>query len=116
MMNRRYLTILICALSVLPRGLMAQQTTCDTLTLSAVQQLAAAADPRVREINLQSRATDLRVRNIKTESLPSLSFEGFAQHQSDVVTFPTVLPQFAGLIHPPHNTFDAYLRVQQSVY
>lgn len=116
MMNRRCLVIIVCTLAALPRAGQAQQATCDTLTLSAVQQLAAAADPRVHEITLQARATDLRVRNIKTERLPSLSFEGMAQHQSDVVTFPNVFPQFSDLIHPPHNTVDAYLRVQQSVY
>lgn len=73
------------------------------------------SDPRGAQLSLQALQTELRLRNLAAERLPVLSAEGLAQHQSDVAAF--AFPATPGQARPtpPHNTYDAFLRVQQVV-
>ena len=52
--------------------------------LAALHQAAIDADPRTRELQLLQAQTELRLRNIAAERLPSVAAEGLAQYQSDV--------------------------------
>ncbi len=116
-MNKRRFLLFLFAWAISPALAVAQQRAAgDTLSLSLIQQLAAAADPRTRELALQEGASALRVRNIAAERLPSFSIEGQAQHQSDVVTFPFTGPLAQSAPRPPHDTYDASLRIQQALF
>ena len=62
-----------------------------SLRLAALQREALAADPRLREVELQDQQTGLRLRNIEVERLPAVSALGQTQFQSDVPTAPFTL-------------------------
>jgi outer membrane protein TolC len=81
------------------------------LDLASLQAAAIARDPRLREIDLQDEATDLRLETISAERLPTIAVEGRAQHQSDVPKSPFAGPGGAPLFAPPKDTFDATVRV-----
>jgi outer membrane protein TolC len=81
--------------------------------LGTLQQEALAADPRMREFQLLVGQTDLRLRNLEAERLPSLAVQGQAQYQSDVPTAPFTLPTGQPLFSPPKDTYDASVRVDQ---
>jgi outer membrane protein TolC len=57
----------------------------------------------------------LRLRNLETERLPSLTAQGQAQYQSDVPTIPIRLPNGQAIPGIPHDTYDAHLGVQESL-
>jgi len=96
---------------------MAQQTPApsDSLRLAALQADAVRQDPRQRQLQLQASATNLRLRNIAAERLPALSVNGQAQYQSEVTTVPSPVPGVA-FPTPPHDTYDARLNAQQSLF
>ena len=75
--------------------------------LADLHRAAAEADPRMRQLALETRQTDLRLQTIDAERLPSLRVEGRAQHQSDVATTP--------LFTPPRNTVDAFIAADQRI-
>ena len=115
-MKRRVLLLAVLAL-LLAGSVSAQQTAApaDSLGLAILHQQAVARDPRQRQFTLLARQTDLRLRNLSAERLPSFSAEAQAQYQSDVfdaeglpagVTFPS----------PSHDTYDTRLLVEQPVY
>jgi outer membrane protein TolC len=82
------------------------------LELSEVIRAAAAADPRVTQLQLEAEQTALRLETIALESRrPSLSVEGQAQYQSQVVEIPVTIPGRAAP-QAPKDTFDAFLRVE----
>jgi len=84
------------------------------LELAALHQAAVDADPRGRARPLQSAQTDLRLRNIEAERLPTITAEGQAQVQSDVPAAPaSFLPGGQPLFAVPKDTYDAHLRVDQ---
>jgi outer membrane protein TolC len=87
----------------------------DSLTLAGLRADALRIDPRQRQLSLQARATDLRLRNIDAERRPSLAIDGQAQYQSAVTEIPVSLPNVS-IPTPPHDTYDAHLGVQQSLY
>ena len=106
-------------LAVLSSGFAAQADAqerwgADTLSLRTMQQLAAAADPRTRELALHEQAANYRVRNIAAERLPAFSLETQSQYQSDVVTI-FLNANLPNPPRPPKDTYDAFLRIQQSV-
>jgi outer membrane protein TolC len=110
---RRFFPVLVVLTSGFAANATAQERWgTDTLTLRTMQQLAAAADPRTRELALHEQAANYRVRNIAAERLPAFSLETQSQYQSDVVTFGLNLPNAP---RPPKDTYDAFLRIQQSV-
>lgn len=83
------------------------------LDLKAAYDLAAAADPRVAQLALEAQQTELRIRTIELErTRPSLTVEGQAQYQSQVVEIPFRAP---GQTPPqaPHDTLDGYVRFEQ---
>lgn len=82
----------------------------ETLRLETLEQQARNADPRVRQLELEAARTDLSLRNIAAERRPSFSVEGQAQYQSDVPQLP-----FAGAPSIPKDTYDASVRVDQSI-
>jgi outer membrane protein TolC len=83
------------------------------LQLAELQRQAAERDPRARELALYARQADLRTANIEAERLPAISVAGKAQYQSDVPQFPLALPGGGAPLGPPHDTYDASVRVEE---
>jgi outer membrane protein TolC len=86
----------------------------DSLRLGALHQQAVQSDPRQRQFDLLARQTELRLRNLSAERLPSLSVEGEAQYQSDVFTAPVELGGRA-FPSPKNDTYDSRLSVEQAI-
>ncbi len=101
----------VSVVTLMPAAVFAQQT----FDLAAVQQQAVEADPRIRQLQLEAAQTELRLHDIQAERRPSLSVEGQAQVQSEVVEFPFRLPGGAAVPAPPKDSYDAAVRVEQSV-
>ena len=74
-------------------------------SLADLHRAAAENDPRVRQLELEARQTELRLLNLDAERRPALRLEGRAQHQSDVPSTP--------IFTPPRNTIDSSLVVEQ---
>jgi outer membrane protein TolC len=88
----------------------------EPLQLGALQREAATTDARTREFGLLSQQTDLRLRNIDIERLPSISALGQSQYQSDAATAPFNGPDGQPVFGAPKFTYDASLRVDQRIY
>jgi outer membrane protein TolC len=88
----------------------------EPLELAALHEEARAADPRLRQLELEAARTELLLRNISGERKPVLTAHGLAQYQSDVPTPPPFLPGGQPLFIPPNQTWDAYLRVDQTLF
>jgi outer membrane protein TolC len=87
----------------------------DSLTLRSLRAEALRIDARMRQLSLQSRMSDLRLRNIAAEKRPTLAIDGLAQYQSAVTEIPVSLPNVS-IPTPPNDTYDAHLGIQQSLY
>jgi outer membrane protein TolC len=87
-----------------------------SLQLATLQREALAADPRLRELDLQNEQTGLRLRNIEVERLPSISGFAQTQFQSDVPRPPVTLPNGQPLFSPPKDTYDVSFRVDQRLF
>jgi outer membrane protein TolC len=113
----RYLVavLLVAAASAHARAQAPVNSAADSLTLRTLRADALRMDPRQRQIALQARAADLRLRNIDAERRPTLSVNGQAQYQSAVTEIPVSVPNLT-IPTPPHDTYDAHLGVQQSLY
>ena len=88
----------------------------EPLQLATLQRQARDADARTREIELLARQTDLRLRSIDVERLPSLSALGQSQYQSDAPHAPFNGPDGQPVFAAPKFTYDASLRVDQRLY
>jgi outer membrane protein TolC len=101
-----------------PPGVGAQDTRAsrEPLQLAVLQREAHDADARARETALLARQSELRVRNIEVERLPSVGALGQTQYQSDVPTAPFSLPNGQPAFAPPKFTYDASLRVDQRIF
>jgi outer membrane protein TolC len=86
----------------------------DSLRLGTLQNEAIAADPRARQLQLQAAATDLRLRNIGVERLPTFNGLGQLQYQSAVTSIEVPIPGIQ-IPTPPHYTYDAHVDIRQSV-
>jgi outer membrane protein TolC len=75
---------------------------------------AVNADPRQQQLRLQETATELRLRSIAAERLPSLALDGQGQYQSAVTKIAIPLPGVV-IPTPPHDTYDAHLGAEQSL-
>lgn len=86
----------------------------DSLRLGALHDQAVANDPRQRQFSLLAKQTELRLRNLSAERLPSISAEAQAQYQSDVFTAPA---QGGGVAFPSpsKDTYDGRLSVEQPI-
>jgi outer membrane protein TolC len=88
----------------------------EPLQLGTLQREARDADARTREVALLARQTDLRLRSIDVERLPSLSALGQSQYQSDAPSAPFNGPDGQPVFASPKFTYDASLRVDQRLY
>lgn len=79
-----------------------------TLSLVALQDSAEVNNPRIRQLALLARQSELRRRNIAGELLPALAVESHAQHQSDVARVPV-----PGAPTPSLDSYDARMVVTQ---
>jgi len=104
--------LLIVTVLLAAREAAAQQP----LQLADLQQSAIATDPRSRELDLFTRQSDLRLRNIAATRLPTVSVEGLTQYQSDVPTAPSRVPGGPPLFVPPKATIDSFLRFEQRLF
>lgn len=80
----------------------------DTIGYGELLSQAVSADPRQRQLRLQEAATELRLRTIAADRLPSIALDGQAQYQSAVTTVPIAVPGVS-IPTPPHDTYDAHL-------
>lgn len=85
----------------------------ERIELKSAFALAAAADPRVAQLQLEAEQTELRLQTIANERRrPSLTVEGQAQYQSQVVEIPFSVPGRAAP-KAPKDTLDGYVRFEQ---
>ncbi len=84
--------------------------------LGTLQQAAIDTDPRMQQLQLLMTQTDLRLRNISAQRLPSITVDGQAQYQSDVAHLPVALPGVGTLFSPPKDTFDGGIRIDQRLF
>ncbi len=85
------------------------------VTLADAYRAAAAADPRVRQLEIHAEQAALRLRVIETSRLPAIGIDARVQHQSDVASFPLRDARGAPLITPPRTTVDASVGVEQAL-
>ena len=85
----------------------------EAVELDAARQQAGAADPRLRQLELEAAQSALRLRTIEAERRPALSLEGQAQYQSDVPKFPFRPPDGGPPPFVLKDTVDAHLGVEQ---
>jgi len=89
-------------------------TSSDTLRLGTLQTQAISADPRTRQLQLQAAATDLQLRNLDVERLPTFNGFGQLQYQSAVTSIAVPIRGIQ-IPTPPHYTYDAHVDIRQSV-
>jgi outer membrane protein TolC len=87
----------------------------DTLHLDAMHEAALRSDPRFEQLELQREQSELRLRSITAERLPSLALDGQAQYQSAVTKLPIVLPGGPSIPVPNKDTYDAHVGAQQTL-
>ncbi|MEO7218458.1 MAG: TolC family protein, partial [Gemmatimonadaceae bacterium] len=120
MTDRRHLIIAGLAglfVSASPFALRSQQTTVhDSLQLGDLQNQAVQNDPRTRQLDLLSSQSALRMQNIDASRLPTIGVNAQGQYQSDVLTLPLRLPNGDAVPVPPHDTYDANIAAQQTIY
>src|SRR3954469_8258564 len=99
------------------RGLSAQQpSTTDSVRLGPLHGDALRHDPRARQADLLARQTNLRLRSIDAERLPSVNVFGQGQYQSVVIS--PIVPTAPGAVplKLPHDTYDAQLNTRVRLY
>lgn len=118
MTHRRTLPMAAMLIGVLPLVLGAQQPAPvdDSLRLGVIQTDAVRRDPRARQLELLASQTELRLRTLDAERLPSLALLGLAQYQSDVTSLPIRLPDGSAPPGPAHDSYDARLDARQRLY
>jgi outer membrane protein TolC len=72
------------------------------------------ADPRQQQFRLLASRTDLRLKNLSAERLPSITALATAQYQSDVFEAPN-LPGGVSFPSPSRDTYDSRVSVEQSI-
>ena len=104
------------SLALLLIGFVASPTEAqETLRLSSLQEAAAAADPRARQVRLQTAASELRSANISATWLPSIEASGQVTYQSEVAGLPIEIPG-ATSPAPPLQRYAVTLDVEQLLY
>ena len=112
-MTTRSACLLLALLALARTDVLAAQA--DTLGLGALQDAAVSRDPRAAQALMQSRATELRLRNLETERLPRLELRGEATRQSEVASIPISLPGTTPP-EPPKSRYEAALEAQYTLY
>jgi outer membrane protein TolC len=106
-------SLLVMAIAPAP----AQQTSAgasDSLRLGALHLEAMSHDPRQQQFRLLASQTDLRLRNLSAERLPSITAEAQAQYQSDVFEAPD-LPGGVSFPSPSRDTYDSRISIEQPI-
>ena len=86
----------------------------DSLRLGVLHQEAASRDPRQQQFRLLTTRTELRLRNLSAEWLPSITAGATAQYQSDVFEAPN-LPGGVSFPSPSRDTYDSRVSVEQAI-
>jgi outer membrane protein TolC len=102
-----FVVVAIAVASAIPAGAQGR------MDLAALQDSAAAAQPRARQLDILARQSALRRRTLAGELLPAVSIEGSGQYQSDVPRLPSAPP---GASEPPHDTYDARVGLTQRIF
>lgn len=84
------------------------QAAADTLGLVQLQEAAVARDPRLARRGLEQRSTELRLRNLDAERLPSFRLTGDAGYQSEVTDIPIDQPGVR-VGSPPKDRYEGSL-------
>jgi outer membrane protein TolC len=113
-------TVALClsaALAVPVRAARGQEpaSATDSLRLGVLQQQATQVDPRHRQLGLLASQTELRLKNLSAERLPSFSAQGQAQYQSETID-PSALFGSSGIPAPAKDTYDGRLKIEQSLF
>jgi len=87
----------------------------DTLRLAALQEAAVRRDPRAAQALMQSRATELRLRNLAAERLPRMELRGEATTQSEVASIPLEMPGVQPP-QPPKSRLETALEAQVTLF
>lgn len=85
------------------------------LTLPELHDAARQADPRLRQLQLEAEQSELRLRNLAVERRPSFAVEAQAQYQTDAVELPFRPPSGGPAPTPPKDTYDASVRLEQTI-
>ena len=105
------------SISASPLVLQAQQTAVhDSLQLGDLQNQAVQNDPRTRQLDLLSSQSALRMQDIDASRLPTIGANAQGQYQSQVITLPLRLPNGLPVPVPPHDTYDANVGAEQTIY
>ena len=97
------------------RTALAQPSRTDTLWLNDLQRDAERADQRGAQVALIAAQSALRLRNIQSEHLPTVTAIGSAQYLSDVARIGAVLPG-VNIPGARNDQYDTYLSVRQPVF
>lgn len=84
--------------------------------LSTLQDRALQNDPRTEQFELLKSQSSLRMSDIHAGRLPQIGATAQGQYQSQVVTLPFRLPDGVAVPGTPHDTYDASLMLQESLY
>lgn len=88
----------------------------DSLRLESLQAAAVRTDPRQAQRDLLANQSALRLESLRSERLPTISFDAFGQYQSDVAQIPITLPNGQRPPSPPKDTYDARLSAEQRIF
>jgi outer membrane protein TolC len=97
-------------------GVINQVSGVRSFDLATLQQAAIDTDPRMQQFSLQTRQTDLRLRNISALRRPSLVVDAQGQYQSDVAHLPPSAGAFSSVFAPPKDTYDGSVRIEQRLF
>ncbi len=103
---------LVALMTVATTSIATAQSTRDTLWLDDLQRAAERTDRRAAQLDITKAQSALRLQNIRSERLPSVTAIGTAQYLSDVARIGVVLP---GVSIPSayNDQYDTYLTVRQ---
>ncbi len=98
--------IQLVTLAILPLTVTAQLS--DSITLSECFDRAVTNYPLYEQKELNNRASEYRISNFSSSWYPSVSLEGQATYQSDVIE--------TSFFTAPHDQYKVYLDINQNLY
>lgn len=88
----------------------------DSLSLFRCYELTAENYPLSKTKELNLKAKDLKIENIKTSFLPQLNFTAQATYQSDVIELGDIPIPGVEMPQPTKDQYKVYLDVKQTIY
>jgi outer membrane protein TolC len=90
----------------------------DTIYLSDLFGMAVRSHPYFQQKELHNQITDVKTSNLSKSWFPSISIEGQATYQSDVieVDFGQITNQNIPSFSSPHDQYKLYLNLEQKIY